>query len=155
MIEFSTEGVTGLRQTHQTAWINGKLVDLQIIVCPDVESFELLSFGLTELHREAQNWASADPALADVIRRLEGLRAETQDLAETLRDLSQRWEANPARREEVEERLHLLRRLEAKYGRSIDELLAYRATLDEQASRWQQQEEDRSQLESDLAQTFA
>src|SRR5579884_3344020 len=92
---------------------------------------------LGKLFREAQGWSHLDLALAEVARRLEGLRAETQDVAETLRDLGQRWEADPARREEVEDRIQLLRRLEAKYGRPIDELIAYRATLDEQEAKLQ------------------
>ena len=109
---------------------------------------------LGKLLREVMNWTDLDPALAEVAQRLEALRADTQDLAETLRDLAVRWEADPARREEVEERLRLLRRLEAKYGRSVDELLAYRATLDEQESRLQRQEDDRTQIQAELAEAF-
>ena len=70
-----------------------------------------------KLLREGQSWVELDPALAEVVRRLEGLCSETQDLAETLRRLGQRWEADPQRREQVEDRLQLLRRLETKYGR--------------------------------------
>lgn len=108
-----------------------------------------------KLQREAQNWAAVDPGLAEVVGRLENLRTESQDLAETLRSLSQRWEADPARREEVEERLQLLRRLETKYGKNIDDLITYRSNLDEQAGRLQQQEDDRSQLDNDLNKAFA
>jgi DNA repair protein RecN (Recombination protein N) len=110
---------------------------------------------LGKLQREAEGWRELDPALADVARRLEGLSAETQDLADTLRRLAQGYAADPARREEVEERLRLLRRLEAKYGRGVDELLAYHAGLDEQEKALQQQEDDRAQLEADLAAAFA
>jgi DNA repair protein RecN (Recombination protein N) len=109
---------------------------------------------LGRLHREAQGWVALDPALADVVRRLEGLGAETQDLARTLRELSQHWEADPARLEEVEERLRLLRRLETKYGRKIDELIAYRATLDERDKSLQREEDDRAKIETDLAEAF-
>ncbi|HZT82409.1 MAG TPA: DNA repair protein RecN, partial [Gemmataceae bacterium] len=107
------------------------------------------------LQREAESWADKAPALAEVARRLEGVAAEVQDLAETLRDLGQRWEADPARLEEVETRLQLLRRLEAKYGRPADELIAYRATLDEQERRLQQQEDDLAGVESELKGAFA
>src|SRR5262249_14262101 len=64
---------------------------------------------LGKLLKEAQHWAALDPALADAARRLEGLGAETRDLAETFRDLAQHWEADPQRQEEVEDRLQLLR----------------------------------------------
>jgi DNA repair protein RecN (Recombination protein N) len=109
---------------------------------------------LGKVQREAEGWVGLDPALADVARRLEGLGAETQDLARTLRELSQRWEADPARLEEVEERLRLLRRLETKYGRKIDDLIAYRATLDERDKGLQQEEDDRAKIETDLAEAF-
>jgi DNA repair protein RecN (Recombination protein N) len=109
---------------------------------------------LGKLLHDAQTWAALDTALADVVRRLEVLSSETQDLAETLRDLAQRWQADPARREEVEERIQLLRRLETKYGRPIDELIAYRTGLDEQEAQLQRQEDDLATLETDLAEAF-
>jgi DNA repair protein RecN (Recombination protein N) len=51
--------------------------------------------------------------------------------------------------------LQLLRRLEVKYKRPADDLIAYRATLAEQETRLQRQEADRSDLEADLAEKFA
>jgi DNA repair protein RecN (Recombination protein N) len=109
---------------------------------------------LGKLQREAEGWVQLDPRLAEVVQRLTGLCAETQDLAETLRTLATHWEADPARREEVEERLRLLRRLEAKYGKTIEELIAYRAALDEQETRLQAQEDDRSAIQTELVETF-
>src|SRR5262249_21931139 len=109
---------------------------------------------LGKVQREAEGWKELDPALADVARRLEGLSAEAQDLADTLRHLAEGYAADPARREEAEGRLRLLRRLEAKYGRGVDDLLAYHATLDEQEKALQQQEDDRTQLEASLAEAF-
>jgi DNA repair protein RecN (Recombination protein N) len=110
---------------------------------------------LGKLLREAQGWVALDPALAEVVQRLQGLSAETRDLAETLRGLTQHWQADPARREEVEDRVQLLRRLETKYGSSADELIAYRATLDEQEKRLQGEEDERGALETQMADVFA
>jgi DNA repair protein RecN (Recombination protein N) len=110
---------------------------------------------LGKLGREGQAWAALDSALSDVVLRLEGLRAETQDLAETLRALGQRWEADPGRREEVEDRLQLLRRLEKKYGKPIDELVAYRATLDESESRLEKEQTEQAVVEAELAERYA
>jgi DNA repair protein RecN (Recombination protein N) len=75
-------------------------------------------------------------------------------VADTLRALSEHWQADPARLDEVEDRLQLLRRLEHKYGRSIDELVAYRATLDAQAAHLEQQEHERDEIETELAHAF-
>jgi DNA repair protein RecN (Recombination protein N) len=108
-----------------------------------------------KLLREAQNWMNLDPALTDVVDRLQSLSTETQDLAETLRALAARWQADPARREEVEERFQLLRRLETKYGRPLDDLIAYRASLDAQEQRLQGAEDERSAILATLAQVFA
>src|SRR5262249_28043751 len=107
------------------------------------------------LVREAETWARLDPALAEAAQRLESLSAETQDLAQTFRALLPNYPADPARQEEVEERLRLLRRLETKYGRSVEDLIAYRATLDAQESQLQSQEDDRTHLEAELTTTFA
>jgi DNA repair protein RecN (Recombination protein N) len=104
--------------------------------------------------REAQGWIALDPRLADVARRLEGLGSETQDVAETLRALGQHWQADPARREEVEDRLQLLRRLETKYGKTIDSMIAYRATLDQQEAHLEQQERERATVEGELRVSF-
>lgn len=110
---------------------------------------------LGKLLREAEKWAAIDSTLGDVVRRLEGLRTETQDLAETLRDASARWEADPARRQEVEDRIQLLRRLETKYGRNTEALIEYRGTLDEQAAKLLQQEDDQSHLQTELGEAFS
>jgi DNA repair protein RecN (Recombination protein N) len=107
-----------------------------------------------KLLREAESWVHLDPRLAQIVERLKGLGAETQDLAQTLRALAARWEVDPARREEVEERLRLLRRLETKYAKTIEELIAYRATLDEQEARLQAQEDDRTTIQTELVEAF-
>jgi DNA repair protein RecN (Recombination protein N) len=110
---------------------------------------------LGKLQREAGGWAAHDPALGDVANRLEGLVSEVQDVAQTLRAMQERWEADPARLDEVEKRLQALRRLEKKYGRPADELVAYRAGLDEQEEKLQAQEDDLAVLADELAEAYA
>ena len=83
-----------------------------------------------------------DRRLADLSGRLGPLVPEVCDLAETCRDLSEHFEADPARLDEVEKRLELLRRLEAKYHKPLDELIAYREGLDRQEIELQSQEND-------------
>src|SRR5262245_21575945 len=109
---------------------------------------------LGKLRRQAEGWSRAAPDLAEVVGRLEGLEADVQDLAHTLRRLGQRWEADPERLGEVERRLQFLRRLEAKYRRSVDELILYRVGLDEQESALQQQEEDLEGVEAELTEAY-
>jgi DNA repair protein RecN (Recombination protein N) len=110
---------------------------------------------LGKLQREAESWQALDPTLADVVRRLEGMGLETQDLAETLRGLAEHWQADPERRQVVEDRLQLLRRLQSKYGKSVDELIAYRAALDGQEGALRREEDDRAAVEAELRTTFS
>ncbi len=110
---------------------------------------------LGRLIKEADRWASLDPKLEDVSRRLESLRPEVQDLAETCRDLSERFEADPARLDEVEKRAAFLKKLQAKYGKTPDELIDYRATLDGREKELARQETDLSALDGELRAAFA
>jgi DNA repair protein RecN (Recombination protein N) len=109
---------------------------------------------LGKLLREAESWSPLDPNLEEVVKRLDAVNTEVQDIAHTLRDLGQRWEADPGRLEEVERRLQLLRRLEAKYRKTIDELIIYRLSLDEQEARLQQEEDDLGVVEKELAEAW-
>jgi DNA repair protein RecN (Recombination protein N) len=110
---------------------------------------------LGKLQREAHGWAAYDPALTDVANRLEGLVSEVQDVAQALRGMQERWEADPARLDEVEKRVQSLRRLEKKYGRPADDLIAYRAALDEQEEKLRRQEDDLAGLSDELAATYS
>jgi DNA repair protein RecN (Recombination protein N) len=110
---------------------------------------------LGKLQREAHGYAVHDPALTDISNRLEALVSEVQDVAQTLRDMQERWEADPARLDEAEKRIQALRRLEKKYGRPVDDLIAYRGTLDEQEQKLQGQEDDLAALSDGLAETYS
>jgi len=109
---------------------------------------------LGKMARDTQGWQALDPRLAEVARRLEGLKSETQDVAETLRALGPHWQADPARLEEAEDRLQMLRRLEHKYGKPIDDLVVYRMSLDADEARLEQQEQERTTVEAELATSF-
>lgn len=119
------------------------------------EEEDSLQEQLGRLARAGQRWLPLDPALTEIVQRLEGLAADVQDLAQTLRALAERWLADPQRLAEVEERVQLLRRLETKYGRSADELADYRAQLDEQEARLLQEEQDQGELADKVRQAFA
>jgi DNA repair protein RecN (Recombination protein N) len=109
---------------------------------------------LGKLQRDASGWAALDPGLEEVVRRLEGLHVEVQDVAHTVRRLGERWEADPERLDHVERRLQMLKRLESKYHRPIDDLITYRAGLDEQESRLQQEEDDLGSIEQELVAAY-
>jgi DNA repair protein RecN (Recombination protein N) len=105
---------------------------------------------LGRLIKDAHKWASFDPKLAEVSQRLDALRPEIEDLADTCRDLAERFEADPDRLDEVEKRIALLKKLQTRYGKTPDELIAYRAALDTKETELQKQEDDLSGIDSAL-----
>ncbi|VTR98091.1 dna repair protein : DNA repair protein RecN OS=Isosphaera pallida (strain ATCC 43644 / DSM 9630 / IS1B) GN=Isop_2126 PE=3 SV=1: SMC_N [Gemmata massiliana] len=105
---------------------------------------------LGRLLKESLKWSSFDPKLAEVSQRLDALRPEVEDLADTCRDLAERFESDPDRLEEVEKRIALLKKLQARYGKTPDELIVYRDTLDAKETELQKQEDDLSGIDARL-----
>ena len=72
--------------------------------------------------------------LAELFKRLENLRSEAYDLAETIRDKRAEFDFSPAELDAVESRADQLYRLKKKYGATVEDMLAYldkcRAELD-------------------------
>jgi DNA repair protein RecN (Recombination protein N) len=109
---------------------------------------------LGRVKREAEGWAAMDAELAGVVEQLDALHGQVQDVAQTLRRLAGRWEADPERLAEVESRLLFLRKLESKYRKSVEELILYRVGLDEQEAKLQGAEDDLSGLEGEIHALF-
>ncbi len=109
---------------------------------------------LGRLVREAESWGELDPRLREVGERLSNLAAEAQDLAGLCRDLGERFESDPIRLEEAEKRISLLRRLEEKYRKSLDELMEYHAGIDARIQELEQQEEDLKGLDVAIQQAY-
>ena len=109
---------------------------------------------LGRLIKEAGKWAALDKGLADVARRLETLKPEVEDLADTCRDLSEKFESDPERLNAIETRLQALRKLETKYGKSVPELIDYRRTLDAKERALQQQEDDLAGIDAAQRKAF-
>jgi DNA repair protein RecN (Recombination protein N) len=69
--------------------------------------------------------ARIDPSLASVLESAESLSFQLEELERQVRAYQAGIEYSPQRLQEVEERLALIRRLERKYGESIEEVLSY------------------------------
>ncbi len=109
---------------------------------------------LGRLIKEAHHWSAISDTLADVAKRLDALRPEVQDLAETCRDLSETFEADPERLDEIEQRIQFLGKLTSKYGQSVEELIVYQESLESKATTLQRQEDDQAGVESQLRPAF-
>jgi DNA repair protein RecN (Recombination protein N) len=86
--------------------------------------------ALAHVWKRVAELASIDPSFAPYLDQQDGIKAQLEDLAFTLRDFAERIDASPARLQEVEERLALLERLKRKHGPTLAEVIARRDALD-------------------------
>ena len=97
-----------------------------------------VSERLTGVARDLSPLAALDPALAPLVERLADAQAAIEDVARELGRYARGIRSDPARLEEVEERLFLLQRLCRKHGGTVADLaakqLALRAELAELGS---------------------
>lgn len=80
---------------------------------------------LSEAARIADRIEALDPSMSTLTESLTTALIGAQEAASSIRDYIEQVEANPARLEQVEERLELIRLLKRKYGDSIDDILHY------------------------------
>lgn len=107
-----------------------------------------------QLQRDAEAWIHLDARLQDTSARLAALATEVRDLSEDFREMGENWQADPGRLEEIERRLQLLRRLEAKYHKSLDELIVYRVQLDEREADLHQLDDNQETLFAEMERVF-
>ncbi|MGD2176295.1 MAG: DNA repair protein RecN [Anaerolineae bacterium] len=75
--------------------------------------------------RSLAEGARVDPSLESVLESAESISFQLEELVRQLRTYHAQIEYSPQRLQEVEERLALIRRLERKYGETIEEVLSY------------------------------
>jgi DNA repair protein RecN (Recombination protein N) len=75
--------------------------------------------------KKLEELARIDPALSEIREALKPAEIALSEAAYALRDYLGRLEANPARLEEIENRLAAIDKAKRKYGTSIDEMLGY------------------------------
>jgi len=80
---------------------------------------------LNEAMRSLVNLQELDPETAEIHQLVEGSIALIEEASRAVRDYRDNVEYNPARLEQVEERLGLIHNLERKYGDSIEEVLQF------------------------------
>ena len=100
--------------------------------------------------RQLEELARYDSAMEPYLEPLTSARATLEDLASFLRNYLGKLEANPQRLEEIEDRLALIDRLKRKYGRSIEEILAYREQTQQQLAKLEHADERRDTVEREL-----
>ncbi len=87
--------------------------------------------GLGQAAAAAEKLERLDPSAAGMLELLNSAFVSAQEASTLARSYLDEIEANPARLEQVEERLELIRVLKKKYGDSIAEVIRYGAELSE------------------------
>ena len=105
---------------------------------------------LAAVGRALEELRRYDAAVESFLEPLAGTRATLEDLAFFLRDYLGKLQANPHRLEELEDRLALIDRLKRKYGKTIEEVLAYRERIQQQLASLEHADERRSKAGREL-----
>lgn len=96
------------------------------------DSSESASARIKSASSDLEQIGEIDRSLAELAERLEEARAAVDDVAFELQAYLGRIEADPARLEEVEDRLAALDRLKRKYGPSLAEVLAFQKRVNDE-----------------------
>ena len=73
----------------------------------------------------AERMTRMDPSMESFVETINQALIAAQDALAAIRDYRDEVEANPARLEQIEERLDAIRQLKRKYGDTIDEIIHY------------------------------
>ena len=110
--------------------------------------------GAVSAIKEAEDALRSLRSLGDefitLSERLEALRCEAYDLAETVRDKKDEYDFSPQELDAVESRCDQLYRLKKKYGSSVEEMLAYLEKSREELDRIEYADDRVQQLEQTL-----
>jgi DNA repair protein RecN (Recombination protein N) len=111
------------------------------------ESPDSATTQLRQALKRLDELARIDASLSDTLASLKQAALQVDEAAYVLRDYLGRLEGDPARLEDVESRLEALDRLKRKYGRTIEEVLAFREDVAKRMDEVENASEHRAQLE--------
>ncbi len=100
--------------------------------------------------RQLEDLRRYDAAVEPYLEPLAGARATLEDAANFLGRYLGKLEANPQRLEEIEDRLALLDRLKRKYGKTLEEILAYGEKTRQALAKMEHADERREVLQQQL-----
>jgi DNA repair protein RecN (Recombination protein N) len=110
---------------------------------------------LAAVEKNLEELRRYDPAIEAYLEPLASARAALEEMATYFRDYLGKLEADPARLEEVENRLAQIDRLKRKYGKSIEEILAYKEDTIQRLTRLEHADERRNEVAKELDRAVA
>ena len=98
--------------------------------------------------------SDAVPEAAELSARLDNIRYELEDIAESVYSLCDTGDGDPtARLDKAESRLNAISKLKRKYGSTVEEILAFRAEAAQRLDMIENAGERQEELEDELRQT--
>lgn len=91
-----------------------------------------------------------DPDAKELLDIVESTIPQIEDAALLLRKFKDKYDIDPQRLTELDERLDLIKRLEKKYGKGVDEILKYRDKAEEEMKGLEYADEQQEALEAEL-----
>src|SRR5687768_303810 len=121
------EGLAADRQLLRSADTIQRLCGESYAELYDNEAAALTTLG--HVWKRVSELAAIDPRFAPYLEARDGIKAQLEDLAFTLRDFADGIDASPERLQHVEDRLALIERLKRKHGGTLEDAIAHRDRL--------------------------
>ena len=106
--------------------------------------------GLVRVIRALEEAERIDPSLGEALESVRTARYQIDDSTDFLRRYRERVEYDPARLEEVLDRLDLIGRLKRKYGATLEEVAAHRVRIAGELERMDTADERRNRLSEEV-----
>ncbi|MEJ8545486.1 DNA repair protein RecN [Brevibacillus borstelensis] len=117
----------------------------------DQRGSEWLGHAMSELERIS----SYDEQLDPILESVQSAYYQVEDAIHQLRQLSDRLDFEPEQLQEVERRLDLIQTLKRKYGKNVDDILEYAATIQDELDEMHHYDDRLQQLEKRLVELAA
>jgi DNA repair protein RecN (Recombination protein N) len=128
-----------LKESSETAYM--------LLYEAEGSSLEKLAAAAAKVREMAQ----IDHSAGELLNALESAIPLLEDAAIVLRSFKDRYDIDPRKLEDMEDRLELIKKLQKKYGDSVEEILHYRDTALEELNTLENIEERTGALEAELA----
>ncbi|MGD9852241.1 MAG: DNA repair protein RecN [Nitrospirales bacterium] len=96
--------------------------------------------ALSEIDAQGQDWVSL----------VESAETALREVTDGLRDYRENLEYDPDRMEEIDHRMALIQRVKKKYGKTVEELLVWTHTLEEDLAKLEHSEKEMIRLQSSV-----
>ena len=104
-----------------------------------------------EICRDLEKVAAVDPDVAPKVKGLEDAAFQIEDIGNDLRSYLETVEVDERRIEEIENRLEFIRKLKRKYGKTIEDILAYLEKIGKELSSFENVSESIEDLKQRLS----